>query len=149
MSVRIGEIPIGAPEFDAPALEHKAQRLLGVCHVEEAELSIAFVGADEIAELNGRYRSNPQPTDVLAFPQLEFRQPEAMQQEIAGALLGDVVIALPVAARQARARGHDLDAELQQLLIHGLLHLLGYDHQSNADAERMEARERQLHKALG
>ena len=93
--------------------------------------------------LNARYRRKPRPTDVLAFAAREAPQP-------ATRLLGDVVISLDTAQRQARRARQSLDRELVTLLIHGILHLLGYDHERSArDASRMQRKERAILQALG
>ena len=94
--------------------------------------------------LNNTWRNKDRTTDVLSFPLREGRflhiQPD---------MLGDIVISLPVAARQAEEAGHSLMVELERLLVHGLVHLLGYDHeQSPAEARRMERKERQLLKRM-
>ena len=104
----------------------------------EAALTIAIVADDAIRALNARYRGIDEPTDVLAFggQPADFVLPPGAPPH-----LGDVVIALPVAAAQAQAAGHAVDDELALLVVHGVLHLLGYDHETAADAERMQARE--------
>ena len=85
--------------------------------------------------LNRQYRKKNKPTDVLSFPLADELQPT---------LLGDVVISVETAARQAQRRGHSLREELQVLLIHGILHLLGYDHEvSRREAIRMHRKERE------
>jgi len=93
--------------------------------------------------LNRDYRKKNRTTDVLAFPMREGPGP-------ASALMGDVVISVPTAAQQARQLGRSLDAELTILLIHGILHLCGYDHErSNREARRMQQRERWVLRRLG
>jgi probable rRNA maturation factor len=79
---------------------------------------------------------------------LSFSLREGRHARHRGPLLGDVVIAVGVARRQARARGHDLERECRRLLVHGVLHLLGYDHVRTAEARRMRARERALWRRL-
>jgi probable rRNA maturation factor len=97
-----------------------------------------------IARLNADYRGTPRPTDVLSFSQIEGAGPEG------GHLLGDVVISVETARRQARERGRPLDEEVAALLVHGVLHLLGYDHErSAAGARAMFAREREVAAAAG
>lgn len=112
--------------------------------VDEAELSIALVGEEEMRQLNAQYRGKDYPTDVLSF------QSEAVEGMVGDTphLLGDVVIAPSVAARQADEYGQSFVRELGLLLVHGILHLLGYDHQSDAEAEEMEAREREILSAV-
>ncbi len=90
--------------------------------------------------LNRRWRAKDQPTDVLSFPASEgqSRKPEA------GSLLGDIVISLDTAARQARGGGWPLPAELRRLLAHGILHCLGHDHELPGEARKMARAERRL-----
>lgn len=109
-----------------------------------AELSLKLVDDAEIRALNHIYRAREGATDVLAFPLLEG--PHAAFR---GGLLGDVVISIDTAERQAKTGRRSLDAELQRLLIHGVLHLLGYDHQDPGEARRMRAQERRLERVLG
>lgn len=123
----------------ASRLGRVARRLLRRLDLGETELSILLVNDRGMRALNRRYRGIDRTTDVLAFA----------QQEGAGGtpdgLLGDVVISLDTAKRQARDAGSSLGAEADRLLIHGLLHLLGYDHErSAAEARRMQRRERLL-----
>jgi len=96
------------------------------------ELSIALVTDREIRRLNLRWRRKDRPTDVLSFP---LEEPGN---------LGDVVISMDTARRQAKEGGWPLAAELRRLLAHGILHCRGYDHESAADARRMAAAERRL-----
>lgn len=111
-------------------------RLLGV----DDELSVVLVGDPEMRALNRTYRGADRPTDVLAFA-LREGEDDALRAD----LLGDVVISLDTAARQAAARGVPPAEEVRVLLTHGLLHLLGYDHErSPAEARRMFRRQRQL-----
>jgi len=105
------------------------------------ELSIALVDIDEMTELNARYRGKQGPTDVLSFP---CDDPCAVVAEGEPVALGDVVIAPSVAEEQAAELGHTVEVELNLLLVHGVLHLLGYDHESDEDASAMQARERVL-----
>ncbi len=110
----------------------------------DAELSISLVDDAAIARLAGDYGRRRRATDVLSFPTAEG--PGA---EYAGRLLGDVVISLDTAKRQAASRGVPLARELDDLLIHGCLHLLGMDHARAPDRIRMRALERHLRWELG
>jgi rRNA maturation RNase YbeY len=96
-----------------------------------------------MAELNAAHHGKAGPTDVLSFSLLEGAHAEQR-----GALLGDVVIALGVASRQARRGRRSLDDEIARLLIHGVLHLVGHDHERDDEARRMRAEERRLWKAV-
>ena len=141
MTVRIaGPPPVRPlPAFDRALLEARARKLLRVLGHEKSELSISLVGDEEMAGLNQRFRAEAGPTDVLSFSLLE-----GDHAEFHGDLLGEVVIDVEVAARQASTIGHGLDAEMTRLLIHGTLHLLGYDHQREEEAGAMEAAEDSL-----
>jgi len=97
-----------------------------------AEVTLAFVGDRAIRTLNRKWMKKDKPTDVLSFP-LGETGPDGKYY------LGDIVIAVPVAARQARDKGHGLDRELRLLAIHGYLHLLGYDHFAGIEEEERKA----------
>ena len=112
-------------------LKRIGSRTLASLGCENAEVSLLLVTDARIATLNTLYRGDPTPTDVLSFPLGEGFFPH-----LHPTLLGDVVISVETAARQARGGGRSLEEETARLLIHGLLHLTGYDH-----AERREARE--------
>jgi len=126
------------------AVRRDARRLLASLGEARASLGVRLVGDEEMQRLNRDYRGINQPTDVLAFAMREGRRAPGD-----GAELGDVVIALPAAARQARRRRVAPAREVRTLLVHGVLHLLGYDHErSAAEARRMRAMERRLLVAL-
>jgi probable rRNA maturation factor len=103
---------------------------------EAAELSILLIGSDHIRRLNHRFAGDDYATDVLAFPMMEGDEHEA--------LLGDVVICPPVASDNAAKLGHSLEAELDTLVVHGTLHLLGYDHHREDDKARMYQRQQEI-----
>ena len=92
-----------------------------------AELCIKAVDEDTIAALNVQWMDKEGPTDVLAFPMDELR-PGLVNEEPEEGVLGDLVLCLDVAERQATTAGHARDAEIELLTVHGILHLLGYDH---------------------
>jgi len=145
MSVRLSgpAARSGLPRVDRALLRRRARRILTALACEAAELSITLVDDAAMAALNQRHRGRPRPTDVLAFSLLEGAHAERR-----GPLLGDVVIGLETAARQARARRRTLDDEVARLLVHGALHLIGYDHVRRADARVMRAQERRVWQAL-
>jgi len=134
----------GLPRIDRALLRRRARRILAALGSARAELSISLVDDAAISALNHRYRGRPRPTDVLAFSLLEGAHADRR-----GALLGDVVIGIETAARQARARRRRLDDEVARLLVHGALHLVGYDHLRSAEARLMRAQERRVWRALG
>jgi probable rRNA maturation factor len=100
---------------------------------EGAELSVLLVTEDHIRNLNKRFANENHATDVLAFPLMEDEEDDEL-------LLGDVVICPGVAEKNAVRLGHSLSHELDVLLVHGTLHLLGYDHQGSEDKLKMDAR---------
>ena len=116
---------------DEAALASVARHVLAAMRVNPAaELSVMVVTTEVMTELHERWMDEPGPTDVMAFPMDELvdesRRPDA--PEIGPALLGDVVLCPAFAAAQARKAGHGLGDELALLTVHGVLHLLGYDH---------------------
>jgi probable rRNA maturation factor len=138
----------------ARALAADAARLARAAGLGRAELSLMLVGDSAMRALNRRWRGIDRATDVLAFSQLEERGAPPVNSHAAarldGRALGDVVISVDTAVRQARELGVAPAARLRTLLIHGFLHLIGYDHErSAADARRMFARERALALKLG
>lgn len=113
---------------------------------DTSEVSISFVDDEEIAALNEEYRGKVGPTDVLSFEcdnlDDEFACPEGFSDDIYE--LGDIVIAVDVAERQTAEFGTTFEEEMSLLLVHGLLHLCGYDHIEDDEAEVMEAREAEI-----
>jgi rRNA maturation RNase YbeY len=108
------------------------------------ELSVVLVGDEAMRGLNSRYRNVERATDVLAFA---LREGE--DRDVDGTLLGDVVISIDTAARRANRKNLALAEEVRVLLVHGVLHLLGYDHErSPAEARRMFAAQRRLVRGL-
>ncbi|HYL81336.1 MAG TPA: rRNA maturation RNase YbeY [Candidatus Acidoferrum sp.] len=111
---------------------------------ESADCSVMVVDDATMAVLNQTYRGVSGPTDVLAFPMTEGRF-----GRLSADLLGDVVISAETAERQAREAGHDLRDELAHLLVHGILHLVGYDHGTTQERQRMWRRQRAILAACG
>ncbi|MQA61762.1 MAG: rRNA maturation RNase YbeY [Actinophytocola sp.] len=109
-----------------------------------AELSMALVTLDNMAELHERYMDLPGPTDVMAFPmdELDTRRPDA--PEASPALLGDIVLCPDFAKEQSRKAGHSLIDELHLLTVHGVLHLLGYDHAEPEEEREMFALQQRI-----
>jgi probable rRNA maturation factor len=121
-----------ASPISSPALRRRAERMLRVLALSGAELSILVCDDAVIQGLNRAHRRKDRPTDVLAFA---MREGPALRGQ--DGLLGDVVISLPTAARQARALRRPLWDEVTLLLAHGLLHLLGYDHRNDREERAM------------
>lgn len=131
------------PGVRAADVRRDAARMLRILGVD-GELSIALIGDAEMHALNRDWRGKDRPTDVLAFA-LREGEDAALHPEV----LGDVVISLDTAARQAAARGATPADEVRVLLAHGILHLLGYDHErSPAEARRMFGKQRAILKQL-
>jgi probable rRNA maturation factor len=108
----------------------------------KAELSLALVGNAEMQRLNAKYRQMIYPTDVLSFA-------ADKNSPVETSLLGDVIISVEKAAQQAKERRRTLDEEMVTLLIHGVVHLLGYDHErSSKDARVMGRLEKKIHRQL-
>lgn len=145
MSVQLAPPPerIRASHLELPLLKKRGRAILRMLDHAQSELSIALVGDREIRDLNRQHRNLDRATDVLSFSLVDgewagFR----------GALLGDVVISVETAARQARKRHRSLNEETARLLIHGVLHLLGHDHELPGERRRMRAEERRLSEVL-
>ena len=137
---------------DWPALAERCVRA-AVAHSRHAalaeadkEISIKFTSDDEVRALNAAWRSKDKPTNVLSFPMVE----EAAIDSPAEALLGDIVLAHGVCAAEAAEKRVPVDHHAAHLVVHGTLHLLGYDHEtSETDAEDMEETERRALAAIG
>jgi len=115
----------------------------------QVELSVRLTGDDEVRALNAQWRGKDRPTNVLSFPQLEPRQLEQVEEAGPELILGDVVLARGVCEREAQEKGVSLDDHAAHLVVHGTLHLLGYDHDSDDAAEEMESREVRALSRLG
>lgn len=124
-------------------IRNLAQRLLLAegCR-DNTEVSVLLTADTQIAQLNKEYRQVEGPTDVLSFSQLEGD--DNFTQEEDDGLLGDVVISVETAKRQAESQGHSLDEEIDVLLVHGILHLLGYDHAEPDEEKKMFARQTEI-----
>jgi len=127
------------PHIVRNKIKELTKRILQLLGVRADEVSIMFVSDEEMKYYNQTYRGVPEPTDVLSFP-LEGLTPEGKRN------LGDIIVSLETASRQAEELGHSLELEVKILLIHGLIHLLGYDH--TTDQGEMEAKEREILRRL-
>lgn len=120
---------------DAEALSIQAAQAAA----QDVEIAILLTGDTAVHDLNLRFRGKDAPTNVLSFP----------AGDMAGDHLGDIALAFGVCAREAAEQGKSLAAHLQHLVAHGVLHLVGYDHEDDAEAEAMEAKEREILAGLG
>ncbi|PYZ94253.1 rRNA maturation RNase YbeY [Salipaludibacillus keqinensis] len=109
---------------------------------EESELSVTFVSDERIRELNRDYRDKDQPTDVLSFA-LNEDEGEILNEGMPN-LIGDIVISIPRAKEQAKDYGHDFKRELCFLAVHGFLHLIGYDHESEKNETAMFTKQEEI-----
>lgn len=138
------KVSIASPQETVPLdrgrLREAARQVLAGEHVADYEISLAFVDNRTIHRLNKQYLDHDEPTDVLSFP---------LSDAHARKLTGELVIGTEVALEQAQARGHDVHAELALYVIHGVLHLCGYDDKAAKDAKAMRARERHYLRELG
>ncbi|WP_437306934.1 rRNA maturation RNase YbeY [Sorangium sp. So ce388] len=133
-------------------VRRRASKMLAHLALQGVELSVALVNDQAIHELNRTYRRKDKPTDVLAFPMLEQNGASSRRRGRRGpvdpsvwhGVLGDVIVSIDTAARQAAERDRPLLDEITMLLGHGLLHLLGYDHKTDAEEREMTALTREL-----
>lgn len=141
MPVEIARRGVGR-KLSGRRLKTIALAILDLLGEADAELSLVLIGNSEMRKLNAKYRRKDYPTDVLSFPMEDAGTP-------ATRLLGDVIISVEKAREQAKQRGRTPDQELATLLIHGLVHLLGYDHERSAkDARAMKRLEDKIYRQL-
>jgi probable rRNA maturation factor len=121
-----------------------------------AELTIRIVGAAESRKLNRNWRGKDKPTNVLSFPGLDggvhrrgILKPTAYSLQPTASVLGDLAICAPVVAREAREQGKSPHSHWAHMVVHGVLHLLGYDHENDRDAHEMESTEIRILKRFG
>ena len=130
---------VTARGIERRTLARKAKIVLEAIELGDSELSLSLVGDEEIRRLNRDYRGKDRPTDVLSFSLREG------DHAAVGGALGDVVISLETAARQAKEYRGTLAAEVDRLLVHGILHLAGYDHEiSPREERRMKRKDRDM-----
>lgn len=136
--------PAFAAQVDVKALRVAAQTVLQQQEVwDTGDLTILITDDEQLQHLNRQFRQVDAPTDVLAFPASE------VDPDTGRLYLGDIAISLPHAQAQAAAGGHSLREELQLLVVHGTLHLLGYDHTDEEEKAHMWAAQREALRALG
>jgi probable rRNA maturation factor len=137
-------------KLSLPAIERFLARLNRAIGLRTGAAFVRFVTDAEMKRLNTRFRHKPKTTDVLSFPSETRTTPNSLKRrtiELRGAFLGDIAISPTVAQRNAPAFGRSTSEEICVLLLHGLLHLLGYDHEN--DRGQMERVEAKLHRRLG
>jgi probable rRNA maturation factor len=136
----------GSPPLLPSVVRREADAMLVELELAHAELSVLLTNDAQIHALNLQHREKDKPTDVLSFP---LDEGGGADGAVSGTrVLGDVVISLDTAARQARGRKRELLPEVRFLLAHGLLHLLGYDHGDPAEKREMDAMTRRLVRAV-
>jgi probable rRNA maturation factor len=137
-----GEEEIANAIPSADSLAQWANAVLSAEDLREQEVTIRFTDEGESQQLNSDYRQKDKPTNVLSFP---FEAPPGIDIS----LLGDLIICAPVISREAREQNKAVDHHYAHMTIHGILHLLGYDHITDEDAEVMESKEIEILSALG
>lgn len=117
----------------------------------DAELSVTFVTNERIQEINKEYRQKDKPTDVISFALQEMGEGEIEihYEEDAPSILGDIIISVPMAKEQAEDYGHSIERELGFLAVHGFLHLLGYDHETDEQEKEMFDKQKEILNAYG
>ncbi len=148
MPVLLSRRAPGSPEISRQAVLRMANSMLSYLDLERSELSILLANDQLIRRINREHRDKDRTTDVLSFPQNEFTRPLVVEGGGGGlGLLGDVIISLDTAQRQAASRKRPLLEEVRFLLAHGLLHLLGYDHDTAEKKKEMSRETRRLVRA--
>ncbi|ERM92079.1 rRNA maturation RNase YbeY [Caldanaerobacter subterraneus] len=145
-------------KVDASGLEALVERAIKATLeeeevVDEVEVSVSFVDNEEIRKLNKYYRGIDSPTDVLSFPLMEFEEIEKGEEDEKDAEeiypIGDIVISLEKAKGQAEEYGHSFEREVAYLTVHSMLHLLGYDHETEEERKLMREKEEKVMERLG
>ena len=148
MKVDIQIDPRFAGKVDEGRLRRVIAKALESEGRSEGELTILITGDEQVQELNRRYRGVDAPTDVLSFGVVSDEEGFVTPPE-ASAYLGDIVVSYPRALEQAREYGHSVEEEMDLLVVHGLLHLLGYDHETEEERRAMWARQENILKMGG
>ena len=137
-------------------VEELIRELLGHAATEEAltgevEVAVTFMTDDAIQEVNAQYRGKDVPTDVISFALEEMTEGEVaiVAEEGMPTVLGDILISVETAARQAGEYGHDFKREIGFLALHGFLHLLGYDHMTEEEETKMFGRQKEILASFG
>lgn len=149
MTVLIDREPkeLSIDEVAIPTIEAAAATVSELYGLDKAELSVTLTDDRHIQAINRQYRGIDRPTDVISFALNESEEPEIQDAEVN--ILGDIIISLERAAEQAAEYGHSYRREVAFLTVHGLLHLLGYDHMEEEERQEMEQEQRAVMEALG
>lgn len=148
---------VGLKKYEIKRVLEKALNFLGQPS-KQLEMSLSIVSPDEIRQLNAQYRNVDSVTDVLSFPAADVNRQtiilsdfalDSINPETQRLNLGDVVICLDRAKQQAEEYGHGLNREICFLALHGLLHLLGYDHEEEADEKQMTSLQKEILQSAG
>lgn len=138
------------PEEELKRLSALLETASEIEQITDAEVSVTFVDDLEIQELNKNYRGKDQATDVLSFPMYEAEETQIIvDDEEEDLMLGDIIISVPSAREQALEYGHSFERELGFLMVHGFLHLLGYDHESEEMEKEMFTKQEDILKKYG
>tara|TARA_E500000331_G_C17186802_1_gene683014 strand:+ start:268 stop:741 length:474 start_codon:yes stop_codon:yes gene_type:complete len=129
-----GDAAIAADIPQASQLQQWADMVFVMLDLYDQEMTLRFVGIEESQSLNHQFRGKDKPTNVLSFP---FESPPGMEMP----LLGDLVVCAPIISREANEQNKQVAHHYAHMIVHGILHLLGYDHIDDAQAEEMEALE--------
>ena len=150
MEITIGREPenLDVPQEDVDAVRRAVLTVGELYGVMDAEVSVTLTDDAHIHVLNRDYRSVDRPTDVLSFALTESEEPAILDAPY-GVVLGDLVISLERVAAQAEEYGHSVLRELSFLTVHGMLHLLGYDHMEEEERQEMEEEQRAVMEELG
>jgi probable rRNA maturation factor len=140
----------------APTLIEQLEKLLQLAgeqeQIQTGEVALSFVTDEEIHQLNREYRNIDRPTDVLSFAMQELGEDELeiiYEEAVEIEPLGDIIISIPRAIAQSQEYGHSVEREIGFLFVHGFLHLIGYDHENEADETEMFAKQEQILELAG
>ncbi|MCL1860545.1 MAG: rRNA maturation RNase YbeY [Proteobacteria bacterium] len=150
LSLSVQKAVEGADRDNTPR-KHQVRRWAQAALLQDVELTVRLVGEAEGRALNKNYRGKDYATNVLTFAYGENKKGEKAQKEKGNgeSMIGDLVLCVPVVVREASEQGKALDAHFAHLVVHGMLHLQGFDHKKKADATVMEAHEREILGVLG
>ena len=149
LTLKVQKAVEGADKTNSPK-KHSIRRWAQAALRRDAQVTVRLVGEDEGRSLNRDYRGKDYATNVLTFAYAEGEAlPGVPDQAEDGPLAGDLVLCVPVVVREAAAQGKTLEAHFAHLVVHGMLHLQGFDHENEAEAAEMEALETSILRTLG